>query len=195
MGCWVISITGTPRVGKTSVARLLTSKLDALFVNLTDLALREDLVLGKDEKRDSVVVDEDRMREKLREIIESRDQSDVVVDGHYAFSVVPKDLVTHVFVLRRNPVELRKFMEESGFSGDKLWENLACEILDICLCDVLDFYEADEVCELNVTGREVEEIVSHILDILEDRRECGVGEVDWLTELEDEGILQEYLRV
>ena len=195
MSDWVILITGTPRVGKTTVARLLSSRLNALYVNLTDLALREDLVLGKDEKRDSVIVDEDLMRAKLREIIRNRDLSPVVVDGHYAFSVVPKDLVTHVFVLRRNPVELRKFMEESGFSGDKLWENLACEILDVCLSEVLDFYDREEVCELNVTGKDMEEIGSQILDILEGVKKCPVSEVDWLIELENEGLLQEYLRI
>ncbi|MFW6117507.1 MAG: adenylate kinase family protein [Thermoproteota archaeon] len=192
---WVILVTGTPCVGKTSVSRLLTSKLDALYVNLTDLALNEDLVLGKDEKRDSVIVDEDRMMEKIRDVIQNCERRHVVVDGHYAFGVVPKDLVTHVFVLRRNPVELRKFMEKSGFSGVKLWENLACEILDVCLCEVLKVYEEEEVCQLDVTGRSVEEIVSRILDILESREECRIGEVDWLTELEDEGVLQEFLRI
>lgn len=195
MGGWVILVTGTPRVGKTSVSRLLTSELDALYVNLTDLALREDLVLGKDEKRDSVIVDEDLMREKIREMIQDRDRSHVVVDGHYAFGVVPKDLVTHVFVLRRNPVELKKFMEKSGFSGDKLWENLACEILDVCLCEVLNVYGEEEVCELDVSGKSVEQVVSHILDILEGDVECRVGAVDWLSKLEEEGLLQDFLKI
>lgn len=190
-----ILVTGTPCVGKTSVARLLASKLDAFYVNLTELALHENLISGKDEERGSIIVDENRMRLKIRQIVKNCDKSEVIVDGHYAVSVVPKELTTHVFVLRRDPVELRKFMEQCGFSGRKLWENLASEILDVCLCDALNVYENGKVCELDVSGRSVEEIVDNILDILNGSKECSVGVVDWLGKLENEGLLEEFLRI
>lgn len=190
----VILLTGTPCVGKTSVAHLLTSKLGALYVNLTDLALSEKLVLGKDEERTSVIIDEKGMKRKIREIVDCCDNSDIIVDGHYAVSVVPKDVATDVFVLRRNPVELRKFMESCGFSGRKLWENLASEILDVCLCDALNVYEREKICELDVSGKGVEEIVCKILEILNGSKKCRVGVVDWLGKLESEGLLEEFLR-
>ena len=191
----VILVTGTPCVGKTYVAGLLASKLDAFYVNLTELALHENLISGKDEKRGSIIVDENCMRRKIREIIEDCDKSEVIVDGHYAVSVVPKELTTHVFVLRRDPVELGKFMEQCGFSGRKLWENLASEILDVCLCEALNVYEKGRICELDVSGKSVEEIVDEILDILNGSKECRVGVVDWLGKLENEGVLEEFLRV
>lgn len=191
----VILVTGTPCVGKTSVAHLLTSKLDAFYVNLTDLALREALVLDKDEERDSIIVDENLVRRRIREIIGKRDKSDIIVDGHYAVNVVPEELTTHVFLLRRDPVELRKLMEKSGFSGRKLWENLASEILDVCLCDALNVYEEEKVCELDVSGRSVKEIVSEVLDVLDGSGKCRVGVVDWLSKLESEELLEEFLRI
>ena len=191
----VILVTGTPCVGKTSVARLLASKLDALYVNLTELAVRENLISGKDEERDSIIVDENRMRRKIREIIEGCDQNDIVIDGHYAVSVVPKKFVTYVFVLRRDPVELRKFMEQCGFSGRKLWENLASEILDVCLVDALNVHGERKVCELDVTGKSVEEVISEILDVLGGHKECHLGIVDWLGKLESEGLLGEFLKI
>ncbi len=191
----VILVTGTPCVGKTTVAHLLASKLDALYVNLTDLTLREKTVLGRDEERESIIVDENSTRRKIREIVENCDKSEVIVDGHYAASVVPEKLATYVFVLRRDPVELRKFMEERGFSGRKLWENLASEILDVCLCDALDVYEGGKVCELNVSGESLEEIVSKILDVLKGSKKCRVGVVDWLGKLESEGLLEEFLKI
>jgi adenylate kinase len=190
----VILVTGTPCVGKTSVARLLISKLDALYVNLTELAIHENLVSGKDDERGSIIVDENRMRRKIREMIENCDKRNVIVDGHYAVSVVPKELTTHVFVLRRDPVELRKFMERCGFSGRKLWENLSSEILDICLCDALNVYEKEKVCELDVSGKSVEEIVCEILNVLNCFKKCSAGVVDWLGKLESEGLLEEFLR-
>jgi adenylate kinase len=191
----VILVTGTPCVGKTSVARLLASKLDAFYVNLTELALHENLISGKDEERGSIIVDENRMRRKIREIVENCDKSEVIVDGHYAVSVVPKELTTHVFVLRRDPVELRKLMEQCDFSGRKLWENLASEILDVCLCDALNVYENGKVCELDVSGKSAEETVDEILDILNGSKECRVGVVDWLGKLESEGLLEKFLRI
>jgi adenylate kinase len=191
----VILVTGTPCVGKTSVACLLASKLDAFYVNLTDLALHENLVSGKDKERGSIIVDEDRMRRKIREIVEKCDKSEVIVDGHYAVSVVPKEFTTHVFVLRRDPVELRKLMEQCGFSGRKLWENLASEILDVCLCEALNVYENGKVCELDVSGKSVEETVNDILNVLNGSKERHVGVVDWLGKLESEGLLEKFLRI
>mgnify|MGYP001091982224 CR=1 FL=1 len=191
----VILMTGTPCVGKTSVASLLASRLDALYVNLTELATRENLISGKDEERGSIIVDEVRMRRKIREIIANCDKKDIVIDGHYAVNVVPKKTVAHVFVLRRDPVELRKFMEQCGFSGRKLWENLASEILDVCLVDALNVHGEGKVCELNVSGKSVEEVFGEILDVLGSRKKCRVGIVDWLGKLEGEGLLEEFLKI
>jgi adenylate kinase len=191
----VILVTGTPCVGKTSVAHMLSSKLDAFYINLTELAVTENLISGKDKKRNSIIVDETRMKRKIREIIEDCNRKNIIVDGHYAVSVVPKELVTYVFVLRRDPVELRKLMEQNGFSGRKLWENLASEILDVCLVDALNTHGEGKVCELDVTGKSVKEVVKEILDILGGRKKCCVGVVDWLGKLESEGLLGEFLKI
>lgn len=189
-----ILITGTPRVGKTSVAQALVSRLQAQYVDLTELALSENLTLGKDKKRGSTIVSLGKMRGRISQIIEESAKEVIVIDGHYAADVVPKSRVSSVFVLRRDPVELRKLMEETGFSGPKLWENLAAEILDVCLVDALNAYGKGRVCELDVTGKSVETITDNILAILEQRSECRVGIVDWIGKLESRGLLDEYLR-
>ncbi len=189
-----ILVTGIPCVGKTSVARSLASKIGALYVNLNDLAVRENLIVGRDEKRGSMIVDETRLKDRLAEIIEKCDEESVVIDGHYAASVVSSKLVDYVFVLRRDPVELRRLMEKRGFSNQKLWENLASEILDVCLVEALKFHGEEKICELNITSRSVEEIVEEIMDILEGNKKCGVGIVDWLRKLEKENLLDEYMK-
>jgi adenylate kinase len=191
----VILVTGTPCVGKTSVARLLASNLNALYLNLTELALTENLVSGKDKERGSVIVDEDKMQNRIGEIIADSKEDNIVVDGHYAVSVVPINLITCVFVLRRDPVELREFMERSGFSGKKLYENLASEILDVCMVDALNLIDQRRVCEVDVTGKTVDHIVQEVLRLLNDPDSCRVGTVDWLGKLEKEGLLEEYLRI
>jgi adenylate kinase len=191
----VILITGTPCVGKTSVAHMLCSKLNAVYMNLTELAMKENLTVGKDKDRDTVIVDETKMKQKIQEIIEKCAEEDMIIDGHYAALVVPKRLATYVFVLRRDPIELRKLMERSGFSGRKLWENMASEILDVCLADALGVHSKAKVCELDITSKTVEETVSDIQDVMNGCKECRIGVVDWLGKLESEGLLDECLKI
>jgi adenylate kinase len=191
----VILVTGTPSVGKTVTARLLTSKLGALYIDLTDFALRNNLVLGKDEKRNTFIIDEKKMRRRISQIIRKTEKNEIVVDGHYAVQVVSQKLVTLVFVLRRDPVELRKLMEKRGYPEPKLIENLAAEILDVCLVDALNAGYEGRTCELNVTGKKTEEIVEAMLELMADPSKCCVGVVDWLGKLENEGLLDEFLRI
>lgn len=190
----VILITGTPCVGKTSVAHQLASKLNASYVNLTDLAKHEYLTLGIDEERNSIIVDEHRMQRRIGQIIKKTGKKDIIIDGHYAANVVPKKHITRVFVLRRDPVELRRLMKRSGFSERKLFENMASEILDVCLVDALNTVGGRRVCELNVTGKTVKETIDEIMFLLDNPTHCQVGVVDWLGKLESEGLLDEYLK-
>ncbi len=75
-----------------------------------------------------------------------------------------------------------------------MWENLASEILDVCLVDALKIFGKSKVCEVNVTGRNVKDVVNEILHVLNKRAKCHIGVVDWLGKLEGEGVLDEYLR-
>jgi adenylate kinase len=190
----VILITGTPCVGKTTVARELATKLDAYYINLTEFARQNDLISGEDEERHTSIVDEDKMREKLAETIEAAEKADIIIDGHYAPTVTPKDKVTIVFVLRRNPIELREFMVKCGFKDQKLWENMASEILDVCLVDALHAQDERKVCELDVSERTVKDVVNDISAVLAGRKKCHVGGIDWLGMLEAKGVLDAYLR-
>jgi adenylate kinase len=188
----VILITGTPCVGKTTLAQKLSKELNAQYINLTELAEKEHLTLGRDKERDTTIIDEDKMRQKLTELIEKA-SSDVIIDGHYAAAVTPKNLTAYIFVLRRNPVQLREFMQKCGFNPRKQSENLAAEILDVCLVEALREHPKKKVCELDVSDKTVEETLNEVQAILEGRRKCRVGCVDWLGMLEREGKVGEYL--
>jgi adenylate kinase len=189
----VILITGTPAVGKTTTAKVLAAKLDAQYINLTDYAKTYSLTQGEDKQRKTIIINEEKMRKKLTETINAADKANIIVDGHYASAVTPTELVNQVFVLRRNPKELKQFMEKCGFEGAKLWENLAAEILDVCLIEAVQM-QAGKVCELDATGKTLEDVVSEILDVLERGKKCYSGVVDWLGMLEREGLTDQYLK-
>ena len=135
----------------------------------------------------------EKISKRTLEIIRDCDV-DVIVDGHYAVDVVPRADVDLVFVLRRHPHELKTFMEKRGFGNRKLWENLAAEILDVCLSEAVETCGVDKVCEVDASGKSVEEVVEDIIQILEGRQRCKVGAVDWLGRLDEEGRLDEFLR-
>jgi len=191
----VILVTGTPCVGKTKIARQLTETLEALYINLTEFAQTHDLILRMDTQRKTAVVNERKLRSELRHAIDNTDKNTIIIDGHYAPAVVPKKYVNRIFVLRRNPVELREFMEKCGFNGAKLWENLASEILDVCLIDALQEHDESKVCELDITGKAAPEVVAEICAILNENKKCYAGCVDWLGFLEREGLTDEYLKI
>ena len=189
----VILITGTPCIGKTTIAKKLAAQLGALYINLTELAQKNNLTLGEDEQRKTTIIDEEKMQTKLAETVDTTEKHDVIIDGHYAVAVTQKTLVTRIFVLRRNPIELRRLMEKRDYSGAKLWENLASEILDICLVEALQMHGKEKVCELDITGKAVNVIANQIISILNENKSCPSSSVDWLGMLEAQGMLDQYL--
>lgn len=189
----IILITGTPGVGKTAVASLLVSKMDAIHIDIAELVKKENLISGFDKARGTLIADTDRVSKRVRKIVEDS-KKDAIVDGHYAVDVVPS-IDTHiVLVLRRDPDELKKLLEDYGFEERKLWENLAAEILDVCLWNAISTCGSNKVCEIDTSERDVEEVVDEIMSILEAKRKCDTGIVDWLGKLEKEGRLQDFLK-
>ena len=189
----VILITGTPCTGKTTTAKQLAQKLNAQYINLTEYAKTYGLTLGEDKERKTTIINEQAMHQKLAQTIQTSTNQNIIIDGHYAPAVTPTELTTHVFVLRRNPKELKQHMQKSGFSNQKLWENLAAEILDTCLIEALQTQQG-KVCELDVTGKTVDENVAEIVAVLEKTKPCYNGIVDWLGLLEREGLTDQYLK-
>lgn len=189
----VIVVTGTPGVGKTTISQKLASKLHAHYIGITSLVKEEKLFISIDKIRKTLVTDTEKVSKRMKEILWSS-AGNIIVEGHYAVDVVSKKDLKKVFVLRRDPAELKYVLEKRGFEGKKLWENLAAEILDVCLLDALSTYDAKKVCEIEVSGKTVEEVVEEILLVLERKKPCQSGIVDWLGKLENEGRLEEFLR-
>ena len=189
----IILVTGTPGVGKTSVSTFLASRLEAVRIDLAQLVQTEDLASGVDKVRGSLIADIARVSRRVKEIMENC-EDDIVIDGHYAVDVVPAKNVHLVFVLRRNPDELKRSLEDKGFTGRKLWENLEAEILDVCLWDAVKACGTEKVCEIDTSGKTVERVVTDIFLVLEGKENCRNGTVDWLGKLESEGRLDDFLK-
>ena len=185
-------MTGTPGVGKTSVAKALAAKLGALYLSVADIVRDEGLISGFDVKRKSPVGDVKRVSKRVKETVRSS-KKDIIIEGHYASYVTPSSLVSYVFVLRRDPDALKAEFEARGYEEAKADENVASEILDVCLVDAIEKYGVEMVDEIDTTQRSVSDVVEEALMVLEGRRKPRVGVVDWLSKLDGDGRLDRIL--
>jgi len=188
----ILVITGTPGVGKTFISNLLASKLEAERISIGELVEKENLHIGWDEERKTLIADLERLSRRIKEIIRNRRKT-LIFEGHYAVHVVPPEKVHLTFVLRRDPRKLEKTLKNRGYNPRKIRENLAAEILDVCLYDAVNMYGVEKVCEIDTSRKKPNEVVEMIILIMEGKKKCQVGLVDWLGMLENEGELDKYL--
>jgi adenylate kinase len=175
----VIVLTGVPGVGKSSVARVLSGRLRGTHIDLTELALREDLTLGFDGERGVAIADIERIRERIRGLCLSSD-GPMIVEGHFAHDVVPAEMASRVFVLRRAPWRLKEEFEKRGYGKMKTRENVEAELLGVSLAEALEAYGEELICEIDTTDLAPEEVADEILSTLGGGTPCRRGFIDWL---------------
>lgn len=184
-----ILISGVPGVGKTTVSRLLAERMGCQLVNISELAKRESLTKGSDHLRGTSVVDLDRMRERLAEIVGESDGA-TVVEGHFACDVVSPGGVSHAFILRRAPWRLREELEARGYPEGKVQENVEAEMVDVCIVEAQGALGPEIVCEIDTTDRTPDEVVEEIASIIRGRKPCVRCKVDWLSREETKRMLE-----
>lgn len=188
----IIIITGTPGAGKTTVAKELAARLSAELMSIGELVKRENLVAERDEERGTVVADIKRLRTRVKTLLR-KVKKDIVVEGHYAYDVVSKSANPYVFVLRRDPHDLEAALRRRGYDERKISENVAAEVLDVCLIGAMRRFGRDRLDEIEVTHMDVGMVVDEILAVLRGEKVMESGKVDWLGVLEEEGRLEGFL--
>ena len=170
-----IFITGTPCTGKTTVSEVLSEKLNCRLIKINDLAIENDYVLGIDEDKGYKIIDIDALNDKVSQIIRDSDEL-IIFEGHLAHLCSGAD---KVIVLRVHPEILRKRLEERDYSESKIRENLEAEAMGVCTAEAVDEY-GDRISEIDVGELSIDEIVDLIDDVISDKKEFPVGEVDFM---------------
>ena len=187
-----VYITGSPGTGKTRTAKRLAKLLGGTHLELGEIARRRGFTLGYDQERGCAILDELKLSRFLREVF-SKAENPYVLEAHFS-AKLPSGIKPWVFVLRCAPETLARRLRSKGYSERKIAENLWAEILDFCLQEALDRFEAGSIHEVNVGGRSVKTVTAEMLKVIEGRQKPHVGSFNWLQQLERDGKLERMVK-
>lgn len=165
----MVAITGTPGVGKTTACGVLERRGHKVL-NLNETALEQGLVLGRDDARDTSIIDTRGLDTFVRTL-----RNDLMfLDGHLSHYL---DVDVSI-VLRCNPNVLRERLASLGWNERKIIENIEAEAIDTILVESLEM--GLRTYEIDATEKEPEDIACSILDIVDgDSSKFHAGSVDW----------------
>ena len=162
-----VAITGTPGVGKTSVAEKLKEK-GYNVLKLDDI--HEKFVIGYDEERESKIVDEEAMDEYIKKL---KEDGILFIEGHLSHLLS----VDAVVVLRCHPEELKKRLKKKGWKEKKIKENVEAEALDIILDRALQKHSL--IWEIDTTNKRIDDVVEEIEKFVKNKMPASYGKIDW----------------
>ncbi|MFO8050247.1 MAG: adenylate kinase family protein [Thermoplasmatota archaeon] len=185
----IISLCGTPGVGKTTVAKML-SKQGWAVIDLKEF-LSSSGLFKVDRVTGELIVDVDIARDHLKDELTDL-KSDIIIEGHLSY-LAPWDLC---IVMRLHPAEVKERLSERDYPTSKLEENVEAEVVGTILVEAVR--EGDEnrersVLELDCKGLDEEqccEKVSHLIRCsqakrLNELRQYSPGSVDWLEVMDE----------
>jgi adenylate kinase len=163
----LISLTGTPGTGKTTVSGELR-KRGYQITKVNDTI--DPYVLEKDDERETRIVDTDRWCAGFP-------YSDGVVEGHLSH-LLPSE---RVIILRCRPDLLKSRLIARGYNPAKVAENVEAELLDVILIESLEEHTPEQIYEIDTTDKSVPEVADMIEKVITGEASCGHGFVDWLS--------------
>jgi adenylate kinase len=175
----IILITGTPGVGKTTLAKSLSRNLGFKLIEPNRLVRKEKLYTRFDRARKTYVVDEGKLRRRLEAL--SRSSERIVLPTHLVGRFLPKASMKLALVLRLDPVVLYKRLRARGWTKRKAWENTEAEMLDVCLQEARLLLGPRKVYEIDTTRKSAAAVYKEALRALSRGRTGRSGVVNWLA--------------
>ncbi|MDR0912493.1 MAG: AAA family ATPase [Methanobrevibacter sp.] len=191
-------MSGTPGTGKTTIANSLKKELESKYcvevLSINEIAIDNNLILDFNKEKNYKVIDIDNLNIKLNEIINNdKEQYNefILKNTNNVDSIKPKILIveghiTHLLdgcdkliVLRLNPKILEKRLEKRNYIKEKIQDNLESESLGLCSSEGYELHE-NKLNEIDTTNKTIDEIIRIAIEIIEDKINLPIGNVDFL---------------
>ena len=143
----IISVTGTPGTGKTTLSKELAKALSYSYVDINKIIEKYNLSEGFDKEKQCRIVDTKKLSKALIRTIKCATKN-LVIDGHLSH-YLPLEWVDLCIVTRCRLKELKKRLEGKGYNEPKVRENMDAEIMDVCRIDAKE--NGHKVLEVNTT--------------------------------------------
>lgn len=155
----MITISGTPGTGKTSVTKYLEDKgYDVIYLN-------------------NYLKKHNYGKEISESEIKKIKFPDAIIEGHLSH-FIESDFC---FVLRTDPVKLEKRLEKRKWSLKKIKENIQSEILDVILIEAME--NNKKIIEIETTDKSTEQVSKIIEKIIKTKKipkKYQPGQIKWL---------------
>jgi adenylate kinase len=191
-----IIITGTPGVGKHTIAESLSNLLDnTSILDINKIIFSENLLSTSSNEDEGLEVDINRTRHYFSSILCEENIQNSIIIGHLAPYVIDSKLIDLVIILRRSPYELKKIYEERSYSSSKTMDNMNAEILGIISYDSSKAFEFSKLSELTNSINVLPSLSAQkIITMSSNEKLRSFGEVDWLSLVQTDPNMLEYLR-
>ncbi len=131
----IITITGTPCTGKTTIAKALAKRLKISYLDVNHVIQEKRLRESYEQKRQTYIVDEKKLSKELIKI--AKKEKNLIIDSHLSH-FMPKKHVDVCIVTTADVKILKKRLEKRKYSKNKIKENLDAEIFEICHTEAQD---------------------------------------------------------
>ncbi|CAG2103709.1 unnamed protein product [Medioppia subpectinata] len=157
-----VLITGTPATGKTSICERIRRQLpDYEVMDVSHFCRNNGCIESHDNHLDTDIIDEDMLDEKLSPAIAS---GGYLVD-HHSPSLIAKELIDVVFIMRCNNTLLYDRLKERSYSEVKITANIECEIFETIVEEAVEWFGSDVCHQLtNETEEELDTNCQKICD-------------------------------
>ena len=176
-------ITGSPGVGKHTIAKKISKETELSIVDINKIAQENGLFEKSWETNDVDV-------SKLKKVIGEKISNPGLIVGHLAPYVLSSNQVKKAIVLRKNPYDLIPIYKQRNYSNKKIKDNLGSEVLGIILHDTINQFGAEKILQIDVSGKSVIETTKQIMDTI--RGKIKDDSVDWLTLVSGKNDLKEF---
>lgn len=185
----IVSLCGTPGVGKTTVSEIL--RKEGVLVDDLTAALTGSGLFTRDSNDPELLVDMELARGFLKERY-NLSRGITLIEGHLSY-LAPWDLC---IVMRLHPKILESRISDRGYTKEKVRENFEAEIVGAILVEAMEEKDSrgfGEIIEIDCTGMVAGDIAGIVAECIEHLRAKRLnklhqylpGNVDWLEVSEE----------